>query len=660
MPKSHVEELNEVYRALFQDALRAYPTLEAEFEKDLTRLMYLVEQRGIGVYLQDLPAVGKYLDRCLAGGQYGLSGLPLTKRFSGRVVIPKFLRGLYLLVFHEKGRLKEDYDVQAVFFLRQILFAAKKTPMACSQKKIAAEVAAFYNVDVSLPEPEKVWVTNPTEAQFQETYHGFSRSPYYGAKVGAIRDGLPGKGVRSGDIISLLGRLDTVSNRLTIALGSYDPDRWSFRHGPGAVSEAAGRPDKYHLLEDGWSEPLDKFFPISSCGYHNFREWAGSHSASRGAGGPFSGPQSRLVAVPKDFRKPRLIAAEPTAHQWCQQSCWHYFRERCRRTWIGKFVRFRDQTRNQDLCVIGSRDGSLCTVDLSAASDRVTCHAVGQLFRCNPRLLTSLAACRTPVLRQDLCTEVPDLIALRKFSTMGSAVTFPVQSLMFLSIALACVLTVRKLEPTLDNIRRLAREVSVFGDDIILPTECRELFFATLEVLDFKVNADKSFWTGKFRESCGVDAFGGVNVTPAYWKGANDGKPEALAMTVECSNNFYQKWLLCTSRHIASTVPRVVPMVPMASGAFGLKTRTKDLSNDLRGRWNKDLQRVEVRVGTMISVQHRLPLTNSASALLQYFTEAPSPYDMWVHGVPQKPLTKFRERWVAIDSLVVQANKPVE
>lgn len=100
MSKCHVRELSKVYEALFRDASSAYPTLSSEFERDLYRLRRFVELRGIRVYLDDLVAVGKHFDRCLSGGQYILSGLPLTKRFSGRVTIPKFSLGVfYLLVF---------------------------------------------------------------------------------------------------------------------------------------------------------------------------------------------------------------------------------------------------------------------------------------------------------------------------------------------------------------------------------------------------------------------------------------------------------------------------------------------------------------------------------------------------------------------------------
>lgn len=120
MSNRHVEELSKVYVALFEDAKYAFPTLGDEFEKDLVRLRNAVKQRGIYVYLVDLPALCKHFDRCLDNGEYKLSGLPLSKRYSNRVVIPKFLRGLYLLIFHSEGRLKENYDVQAIFFVRQI------------------------------------------------------------------------------------------------------------------------------------------------------------------------------------------------------------------------------------------------------------------------------------------------------------------------------------------------------------------------------------------------------------------------------------------------------------------------------------------------------------------------------------------------------------
>jgi hypothetical protein len=656
MSKCHVRELSNVYRSIFRDARYAFPTLEMEFERDLTRLLSLVEQRGIQVYLVDLPAVGKHLDRCLSGGHYNLSGLPLTKRFSGRVVIPKFLRGLYLMVFHETGRLKDDANTEAIFFLRQILFAAKKADFDCTDEKVENEVLEFLAVDESLPELDEFWSSEPTSSEIvkESDYGGFQKSALYNDRISA----LPTR--KRGQLTIFLAALDFVSGAVTSTLGSYDPGEWSFKHGPGAVSETTGPSNKYYWKN--WSDSLESEFPIADYGFHSFASWADRANSLDCVGTQV--PQSRLVAVPKTYSKPRLIAAEPSENMWCQQNCWNYFSDRCRDTWIDNFVRFRDQSLNQRLCALGSLDGTLATVDLSAASDRVTCHAVGQLFRSNPKLLRCLRAFRTPWVGQTLTRKVPERIRLRKFSTMGNACTFPVESLLFFCIAAAATLVSRGLwqarqtrkskRSCMEEVETLVGQVAVFGDDVVIPIDSRELFVEALEVLDFKVNMGKSFWSGNFRESCGVDSFRGVTVTPAYWKTFYDGGPESLASVVEVRNNFYQKFLLNTSTYLASTLPRLLANVAQHSGAFGLKTRLPVANTSLRERYNDHLQRFEIRTLTLIASQSRSP-TGSDTALLQFFTEDPGHGIPWTHGVPQRPRLQVKPRWVSIADLAAQA-----
>jgi hypothetical protein len=237
---------------------------------------------------------------------------------------------------------------------------------------------------------------------------------------------------------------------------------------------------------------------------------------------------------------------------------------------------------------------------------------------------------------------------------MGNACTFPVESLIFMSVALAAVMTVRGLVPRARNamrlIKSLAGQVAVFGDDIVIPVDSRELFVEALEILDFKVNISKSFWSGNFRESCGVDAFRGSVVTPAYWRNFNDGKPESVASTVETSNNFYKKFLLTTASRLASTIPEDIPLVHADSGVFGLKSFTGPHNPHLRVRENADLQRTEIRVATLLGKQARLPIEDD-SALLQFFTEDPDPFTKWESGVPQRPRTLIRPRWVALTDL---------
>jgi hypothetical protein len=642
MSKCHVRELSNVLRALFQDAKCTFPTLGAEFERDLTRLEALVEQRGLPLFLVDLPAVGKHLDRCLAGGQYLPSGLPLTKRYTAGVAIPKFLRGLYLLVFHKCGSLREDCDLDAIFFLRQLCYVGKKTSYPCSNAKVEDAVLDLIVTDSQLPEPEGFWTAStPSDLVAPVPYQGFGSSQLLRHRIEAYDD----QAVAELSIFLMV--LDKVSNIITTTLGSYDPTEWRFRHGPGAISETTGPSNKYYWTN--WSEVLESGYPLADCGFHNHSSWADRCNEHGSIGS--SEPSSRLVAVPKTYSGPRLIAAEPSEHQWCQQNCWDYFSSRTRRSWIRGFVSFRDQTLNQRLCTEASETGSLATLDLSEASDRVTCHVAGQFFRGNPGLLRSLRASRSRRVRQQLTRKAPEVVELRKFSTMGSANTFPVESLIFLGVALAAVAVKRGLRNvSLGDLRSLAGQVAVFGDDIVIPVDSRELFVRALEVLYFKVNSGKSFWTGRFRESCGVDSFRGVNVTPVYWKQPYDGRPESLASVVECRNNFYQKFLLNTAAYLASTLPKDLPSVGMNSGVLGLKTRFRPDNRALPRRVCQRLQRVEVRARTMLSSQHRTP-TNDDTAILQYFTEDPSPDNIWMHGIPQRPMSKTRHRWVPVELL---------
>jgi hypothetical protein len=121
----------------------------------------------------------------------------------------------------------------------------------------------------------------------------------------------------------------------------------------------------------------------------------------------------------------------------------------------------------------------------------------------------------------------------------------------------------------LKTIRSLIGSVAVFGDDLVVPVDCRELLVETLEVLHFKVNVHKSFWGANFRESCGVDSFRGVDVTPVYWKTFYDGGPESLESVIGTVNNLYKRWLMCASERLSWTLPcSQLAMVDTRSGAW--------------------------------------------------------------------------------------------
>lgn len=632
MSKSHAGETVLVYEALFQDIVYALPQLKASLKRDLDRLRQSSRERGIHLFVVDLPLLGKHFDRCLSSGLYYAPNLPLSKRQSGVVEIPKFLGGLFLEVFDKTGCLRDDYSVLAIRFIRQIFYLAKKLPLPFSEEALQTSVSDLFRIDASLPKPERFWSLDaPSDCEARISFRGFSRCDYYANRATAVADDL------GSSVSAVLGMMDQISIHLNSALGVYRPHEWSFKHGPGAISQETGPLNKYHWY--GWSDRLESVFPFADCGFHSYSSWA---DEIRPPGDNYL-PVSRLVAVPKTYEKPRLIAAEPSEHQWCQQNLWHYFRVRTRMTWIGDFIRFSDQSLNQTLCTLGSRDGALCTVDLSSASDRVSCHAVGNLFRTNIGLLQALRASRTHVLTQSIVSSEPAILNLSKFSTMGSACTFPVESLMFLTVAISVALLQQQLDPTLENIRSLTGRVAVFGDDIIVPTDCRNLLQRSLEVLNFEVNRGKTYSEGFFRESCGVDCFRGECVTPIYWQGPCNGRPESVASTVDVANNFYQSFYIVTSQYLASTTPPLIGTVHADSDSFGFKSRLGSLFP--QKRWNSGLQRYEVR-GLCVSTACQTLEPDDDTALHQYFTEEPSPLDEWHAGTRLRPKLQLKFGWV--------------
>jgi len=161
-------------------------------------------------------------------------------------------------------------------------------------------------------------------------------------------------------------------------------------------------------------------------------------------------PPTRLVAVPKTQTKPRLIAAEPTVMQYLQQGLASSLVPAIESDPIaGSFAGFTDQTVNQRMAKEGSLEGTLATLDLSDASDRVANWLVEELFCDWPHFLEAIQVTRS--LRCQLPSG--EVIPLLKFASMGSAMTFPVEAMIFTSIALSACLGM-STRPTRRKLKR--------------------------------------------------------------------------------------------------------------------------------------------------------------------------------------------------------------
>ncbi|AAC14701.1 RNA replicase beta subunit [Escherichia phage Qbeta] len=207
-------------------------------------------------------------------------------------------------------------------------------------------------------------------------------------------------------------------------------------------------------------------------------------------------PFNKAVTVPKNSKTDRCIAIEPGWNMFFQLGIGGVIREKLH-LWN---IDLNDQTINQVRAYSGSCSNELATVDLSSASDTISLALVELLLP--PawfKVLTDLRSRRGML---------PDgrIITYEKISSMGNGFTFELESLIFAALARSlCELL--NLQPS---------SVTVYGDDIILPSDACSSLIEVFSYVGFRTNEKKTFFDGPFRESCGKHYFMGVDVTPFY------------------------------------------------------------------------------------------------------------------------------------------------
>jgi len=201
-------------------------------------------------------------------------------------------------------------------------------------------------------------------------------------------------------------------------------------------------------------------------------------------------PGNRVTFVPKDAKTDRSIAVEPRWNVFFQKGMGKVLRKALKRAGTD----LDSQELNQELARLGSINGDLATIDLKSASDTVSVELVQFLL---PSQWTHVLN----ALRSKQFTLKGKWYTSEKWSSMGNGYTFELESLIFHSL-----------------LASITENFSVYGDDLILPTDKVDVAVLLLNVCGFTVNREKSFVTGVFRESCGSDFFNGTKCTPIYWK----------------------------------------------------------------------------------------------------------------------------------------------
>lgn len=215
---------------------------------------------------------------------------------------------------------------------------------------------------------------------------------------------------------------------------------------------------------------------------------------------------SKITTVPKNAKTDRTIAIEPGINLWYQKAIGTMIRRRLRRVNID----LNSQTRNQQLAYSSSIFDDLATIDFSSASDTISTSVVELLLPPDWFLLLRSVRCELGSYSKggSPSDENSNWFKYEKFSSMGNGFTFELESLIFYALAYAlCV-----------NRRVDTKDISVYGDDVILPSSVADDYAVLTSHLGFTVNRTKSYWNSPFRESCGEYYYNGVDCKPFFYK----------------------------------------------------------------------------------------------------------------------------------------------
>lgn len=484
--------------------------------RDWITITSRVEHEGLSFLTIVLPSFCADFERSLSDGRVGHSSFLGFQRKRG---LPRFLGGFLDLVFNRSdGVLREHPSVDAILCIRQLCLLLGKLHADCGLGRNRQAIRDYLTCEKEVRD----WGSAVSGVLLGEFRSAFLR--LWGDACQAM---------------------DTSVSTLSLVP----------RHGPGATADRLQGNQKWQQTE--WTWRLESFFPscdllIPNPRYHqslstvNFLE-------------PRKERPVKVTLVPKTPKSPRIIAIEPTCMQYAQQALLrlfvHEIDDSCRSTsWIG----ILDQTPNRRMAQTGSI-GGLSTIDLSEASDRVSNVLVSHAFKPFANLHGALQACRT---RRASVPGRTRPITLAKFASMGSAVCFPVEAMVFSTIVLIGI--ERQLSRRLSRreIHSLVGKVRVYGDDIIVPDDMALSVMEALSDFGLKVNHRKTFWSGNFRESCGKEYFRGEDVSITRVREALPSSrrdTRAVVSTASLRNQLYRAGFWQTCAYLDRLMSRLGP-----------------------------------------------------------------------------------------------------
>lgn len=545
-------------------------------ERDILTLEARFEHEGLSFLAVTLSSFRDSLDRGLSTGRFSC---PTSFRKLKGKAIPRLFSGLLSKVFNPTtGLLEPSPHVGAIKCLREVLSLFKKVRTSSPREILLHEKACgtFWSA----------------EDYLQSFEYDEDRLRY-------VRD---------------------CAKFVLRGLHTWKPEEGSYRNGPGAVFEKVKPNQKWKSLHSQLEQEDcdlvgyglgDYLSGIKTEDILGLPDKSGPFTSSRGF--------ARLITVAKSSTSRRTITVEPVLNMFLQQGLNTGLRNEIERCPVLKnSLALTDQSENQKLALLGSLTGEYATLDLKSASDLLSLRLVETVFGGFKGFFARMIDSRTPEVVDDKNYHQ----RLLKFAGMGNALTFPTQSVCFAVVAIASILNTQGKRPTLRNVEATSRLVRVFGDDIIVRTEHASQVVDWLESLGLKINRGKSFTEGNFRESCGLDAFRGYNVTPLYIKDEpveTQMDTRSIAGLVAASNSAWDRGLYLLAGALQEMVEkdlqRSLPNVSCKSGALGWTSR---IDRSDAQKWDFDLQRFILRAPVVVTEKVADSL-DGYPALLKFF-----------------------------------------
>jgi hypothetical protein len=565
-----------------------------------------------------LPRLGKNLDKVLAGVG-SLDAVSMAFRPIKNGQLPILFGSLFRQILAMDGTVLPNANVACVKSLRDLLYMLYKLELPYDPKLELKVIQRFIQTEDEIKPYSDACELLAVHLAKEHSINAsaFVRHGILPCRQESLKSlGLPDQQAKTIRIARrLLFRVFSSFNHLAI---------WP-SHGPGAVSTKEQLSGKYtwskvaRRITQVW--PLDEFF-YSSLGHICDRQQE-INSLDDGES------LAKVVLVPKDSRGPRLISCEPLDFQYIQQGLSRAIVQHVERHPLTRdSVRFTNQEPNRIAALAGSVAGKYATLDLNEASDRVSLGLVRLLFP--EPVLTGLEASRS------LGTRLPDNseLILHKFAPMGSALCFPVLALTVWSLLVAGF-------KALNADRDAISSIYVYGDDVIVPTAYAEHAMNILEFFGLKINRSKSCTKGLFRESCGMDAFKGVPVTPVrirtVW--SSHRCPESYVSWISYANSYWDRKYFQTYELIVEKIYAIYGPIPSVQDIGLTAPALKEVPVEYkrpRSRFTpplnsrNDYQRKEHFVWCVLPVSVTQEI-DGWKMLLRYFAEACSTYELERH-----------------------------